>query len=93
MPKPTDYDILLNETGPDPVTLAVAPGDKITWTNNLGVAVELTLPDCVSPPDGTITIDAGVTSRKFNVNGSSESYAYSYLYSIGTEQTGTIDVS
>ena len=87
-------NIEMTANGPDPQTLDVSAGTKITWENDLSVSVRLTLPTCVSPPDGTIAVAAGATTREFTVNnGSNGSYGYSYSDTATTQQDGTIDVS
>jgi hypothetical protein len=74
---------------------SVTAGDKISWTNNVGDTVDLNYPSCVSP-DGSssATVGDGVTTREETVNnGANGSYSYSYDWTAGDSQSGTIDVS
>jgi plastocyanin len=84
----------MTANGPNPNPLPdVDPGDKITWTNNLSVSVNLTYPTCVSP-GGSATILAGASGQQQNVNnGANGNYTYSYAWTSGDTQSGTIDVS
>ena len=91
-----NYNIKLTANGPSIGSLSCNPGDKITWTNDVaGKIVSLTLPTCVSPPEGTIKLNPVATSRNYTVNNGKGTYQYSYTYdsSIMAVQTGTIDVS
>jgi plastocyanin len=92
---PASYTISMTASGPNPDPLCVHPGDKIMWTNNVGTAVNLTYPTCVSPDGGkTVTIASGSSGKQQTVNnGAHGSFNYSYADSRGIPQNGTIDVS
>ena len=78
---------------PNPVV--VDPGNKVLWTNNSGVTVDLTLPLIFAPPpQNPISLPSGSSTRVFNVNNRPGSYPYSVVSSdVGLPpRDGTIDV-
>jgi hypothetical protein len=94
MPSPT-VNISLTTSAPG-TTDIVQPG-KVTFTNNTGVSISLTLPTCVSPGGGTIvSLANGITSSDYNVNNNQNgdyNYSYTGAWTEGDTLSGTIDVS
>lgn len=93
MNKPTDYTITLSANGATPQPLKTHGGDKITWKLNYppGALVTLTLPTCVAPQDGPITV---FPTKAYTVNkGNKPSYPYKWSAPSKGVQSGTIDVS
>jgi hypothetical protein len=91
----TTVNISLTTSGPG-TTDIVQPG-KVTFTNDTGVTINLTLPTCVSPGGGTtISLANGVKTSDYNVNNNNNGdYNYSYTGNWPEAETlsGTIDVS
>lgn len=93
-----DHNISIDSAGnPQPETLDCKAGDRITWTNNLAVALDsFSLPSCVAPPQSPAPVGAGASTRAFTVNqGAKGRFGYSYGWPKPTKDTrsGTIDVS
>ncbi|MCX7604800.1 MAG: hypothetical protein N2036_12055 [Bryobacteraceae bacterium] len=93
-----DHRISIDSSGnPQPATLNCKAGDRITWTNNLSVALNgFTLPSCVSPQQSPAPLAAGATTRAFTVNqGAKGKFQYSYAWPRLAQDArgGTIDVS
>jgi hypothetical protein len=80
-----------------PGTTTIQQPGKLTFTNNTGVSITLTLPTCVSPGGGTaVQLANGASTQEYNVNNNQNGdYGYSYTgpFVVGDTLSGTIDVS
>jgi plastocyanin len=93
---PNSYTITITDDSVNAVTASA--GDTITWQNNAAVSVTLSnLPDILSPtpPNETITLASGASSRSYTVSNRPGNYTYdiSATSPEGLPRTGTIDVS
>ena len=92
---PTSFTITITDTGQSPDPLHCHLNDTIVWTNAALDTQTVTLPGCVTPQNGPVTLAAGASSSTYTVV-KKGSYKYQHrkkATKIKGGPSGTIDVS